>query len=823
MERKQGPSLFFGQLSSPLALNGYALAASTALTSVLGVVFWILAARLWSPEELGIGAALISMIGSLAYFAQLNFGNVLNRFLPGSSVLAGSRLITIVYGISFLAALIASGVFLAVVREVAAPLGFLVERLSYAAWFFLGVVATTIFALQDSALAGLRQSIWVPIENVGYAVAKIVLLFVFAGMVADGFGLFVAWTLPLIAAIAAVNALIFFHILPRRAQNGSAPPAFGLLLIARFFGWDYVGTLAMMAALGITPILVVDIAGPAANASFHIAWTIAYSLYLIGRSMSVALLAEGSADNGRLSALAAEAFLLASIPVAAAVVLVVAFAPAIMGFFGPTYAADGTGVLRVLALSTVPWTFVTIALAVARAENRTGVVAVAQAATMALVLGLGMFLLPGMGALGMAFAWLIAQFALALVFFSVRCIREGPDRIVNWLIDVASAAARLRGVFMHRRANGIVIPDSELLSQTLPPEMAGPALATLLPHAVIGSQSDTLSIVYGHASGEASNHSSPAAFVWKQATSPQGIAALERGCDTIEALRSIPGANDCGFELPEIMAVRRTAGTVYVVERAIQGEPGPLFARPPERRQAALLASVEAMSCLHRSTSKLHPIDDDWLEEWIDQSVNIIQQTSAVLISDGRRRAALANFQAEQRSYWKGRAVQLGWGHGDYSLGNILFAAPPQDASTPPVAAMRGAQQDVLVRGIIDWDQARADTPADFDNCYLAITALSFFSDRQIGQVVRDLLRSREREPSARAWLGQHCLHSPNWMADQGALRAMSGLVWIRHVAANLTKAPRYATNRFWIAANIDWVLREFISAGGVNDGHTFH
>ena len=46
------------RLRSPLHRNGYALVASSAVTSVLGLAYWIVAARAYSTEAVGVCAAL---------------------------------------------------------------------------------------------------------------------------------------------------------------------------------------------------------------------------------------------------------------------------------------------------------------------------------------------------------------------------------------------------------------------------------------------------------------------------------------------------------------------------------------------------------------------------------------------------------------------------------------------------------------------------------------------------------------------------------------------------------------------------------------------
>src|SRR4051812_1723523 len=79
-----------GHLASPLLRSGYSLVATVGLTSILGLVYWVLAARLYNAETLGLNAALVSAMTVLSGIAQLNLPSVLTRFLPGTGP-AGPR------------------------------------------------------------------------------------------------------------------------------------------------------------------------------------------------------------------------------------------------------------------------------------------------------------------------------------------------------------------------------------------------------------------------------------------------------------------------------------------------------------------------------------------------------------------------------------------------------------------------------------------------------------------------------------------------------------------------------------------------------------
>ena len=68
-------------LREPMRRSAYALIAGTGLTSILGLAFWVLTARLLPPEAVGTGSALIAAMTFLGTLSTLGLRNGLVRFL----------------------------------------------------------------------------------------------------------------------------------------------------------------------------------------------------------------------------------------------------------------------------------------------------------------------------------------------------------------------------------------------------------------------------------------------------------------------------------------------------------------------------------------------------------------------------------------------------------------------------------------------------------------------------------------------------------------------------------------------------------------------
>ncbi len=184
--------------------SAYALILATGLTSGLGLVFWALAARWLPTATVGLGAALVSVMALLANLSTLGLRNGLIRFLPTAGS-ASRRLIVTCYALCAVAAMVAAGIFLLGQPLWAERLAFLRDSPLSALAFVIGTAFWVLFVLQDHVLVGLRQTIWVPLENGLCAVAKIALLPLLA--FAGGWAVFGAAALPAAAAVLVVTTL----------------------------------------------------------------------------------------------------------------------------------------------------------------------------------------------------------------------------------------------------------------------------------------------------------------------------------------------------------------------------------------------------------------------------------------------------------------------------------------------------------------------------------------------------------------------------------------------------------------------------------------
>jgi O-antigen/teichoic acid export membrane protein len=424
----------------PLHRNGYALVASTFATSGLGAAYWAIAAHRYSAAQVGINASLISTMMFLTNLASLNFSDVLNRFVPVGGK-RSSRLVLTSYAIALALGGVSATVF---VLGLGIWSPWLRDTLHGPGLGVLYIAATmfwVVFVLQDAVLIGLRKATYVLVENVAFGIVKIVLLVVLASALPKD-GIFISWTLPLLAVVVAVNAVIFRGLMPRHvADESGAVEDVDRRDVGKFLVADYVAAMAWTATIGLMPVLVLNMNGADASAYVYLTWTIAYTLYLVSRNMGMALTAEGARDPAHLHDHARAVLRSASRIIVPGALLLAAGAPLVLRVFGGGYASHGTALLRLLALSTIPAIVPSTFVSVARVQRRLAAMVVVTVLSTLPVLALAPLFLHWFGIAGVGVSWLLVQSAVAVVVLPMVLNVHAPTRAVHEPAPVPATAS----------------------------------------------------------------------------------------------------------------------------------------------------------------------------------------------------------------------------------------------------------------------------------------------------------------------------------------------------------------------------------------------
>jgi O-antigen/teichoic acid export membrane protein len=405
---------------APVFRDGLALVLSSGLTSAVGLLYWVVAARLFDPAVVGVNSVALSTMMLLGGVAHLNLTQALLRFGP----VAGRHTRRLVLGSYAVAGTVAALVGLGYAAGAPRWAPEMVAAVGHGpllAFFAVATPVWAVFVLQDYVLTALKRATVVPLENAVFAVLKIGLLGAAAGAAFAG-GIAASWLLATVLIVVAVNGWLLLRAIP--ARRGGAAEPLRPRAIARFVRSDYAGATLWQLAMNGLPALVLARLGAEQAAVYGIVWTITVSLYLIPSGLAQSMIAHTAAEPARADA-ARRALVrraLTLVVPAAAVVAIGAYP--LLWLFGEHYARHGAWALALAALSAVPQVVTASTVAEARVRQRMRVLVAVPGSIAVAVLAGAWLLLPHLGITGAALSWLAVQTAAAAVLLARRTRRR---------------------------------------------------------------------------------------------------------------------------------------------------------------------------------------------------------------------------------------------------------------------------------------------------------------------------------------------------------------------------------------------------------------
>jgi O-antigen/teichoic acid export membrane protein len=412
-------------LREPMRRNAYALIVGTGLTSVLGMIFWVLAARLMTTEAVGTGTALTSAMIFLATLSTLGLGNTLVRFMAPAGARA-RRVIFACYGLCASTAILAALIFIAGQPWWASELSFLRHNVLPAVVFVLATSVWVIFTLEDRVLVGLRRASWVPLTNGLHSVLKIALLPLLTA--SAGYALFTTFALPALPIVVVVA--VFILRMPSHTSRAPEPVEnLRMSHLFRFALTDYFSSLLWLATTDLMTLVVLDHMGPQQSAYYFMSFTIAYSFYLVINNVGSAFVAEAAQFPSRTTMLARNALRHAALLVVPLALVGVVIAPLGLRILGKEYSTNGTTLLRLLLLSAIAQVIIEISISAARLRRDNRMVLTIYGAQALGIFGGTALMIGRWGLTGVGLSWLISQTAIALILIATR--RVGRNAVTQ--------------------------------------------------------------------------------------------------------------------------------------------------------------------------------------------------------------------------------------------------------------------------------------------------------------------------------------------------------------------------------------------------------
>ena len=284
----------FDELKSPLFSNAFFLMLTTFSSSGSGFIFWFIAAKYYSPENVGLAVAVISAIGILNLFARLGLDIGIIRYLPESDkkdVIINSCLTVI-----SIMAIALSVLFIFNIDLFSPTLMFMKLDIKYASLFIVFTLAYSVFVSQANIFAALRNTKYSFVQNL-VAISRVLMLpfLIKWGLLS----LFLSYGAGIVIATILGNYFI------TKVQTNYRPSfridKKTLKNIFSFSFANYIATIFEGMPTYILPLIVLDVLGAEQNAYFYIAWSFSAIFLMIPRAIATSLFAEGSYEPSNFS------------------------------------------------------------------------------------------------------------------------------------------------------------------------------------------------------------------------------------------------------------------------------------------------------------------------------------------------------------------------------------------------------------------------------------------------------------------------------------------------------------------------------------------
>ena len=395
----------------PLVMNSLYLTATTVVTSLLGYVFWTVAARMYPASAIGEAGAGISAMAFASLLGALGGSMAVLAELPGKSrPREWSATITAPLVFTSATSALTALVTVAVLAQTGHS-AFLYRDAWWVAAFVVGVVATTASQVLESVWVAEHEAIWFLGSSTVFAVVKLAIVALPVFAVFGATGILSAWS-----AVLAATVVGCVLVLIRR--YGYRPRLAGLPRQVRSMRESLVGNYVIsvgdQATLYAVPVIVALQESPEAAGWFYVAWKIGGFYAIFASAVGTSTFAEGSHRPGRALPLALAGLKMALPFIVLGAAVTIFAGRLVLDVFGSQYAAHAYTLLVLLSLGALPDAVVTIYRGVLRVHKRYRAAAGICWAICVSRLALTVLALAWWGIAGAGWAWLATQTAGAI-------------------------------------------------------------------------------------------------------------------------------------------------------------------------------------------------------------------------------------------------------------------------------------------------------------------------------------------------------------------------------------------------------------------------
>lgn len=389
--------------NDPLLKNSLYLMLTSISNAGFGFIFWMLAAKFYSKEDVGIATALFSSLSLLMLLSRFGLDYSIIYFFPKNEknpIFSTSALITTLFSIFF-------GMIYIVGIDLFSPKLNLLKSVLNSLVFLTTLAASSLISITGISFVALRKSEYYFLQSI---LVGLRIIFLVPLIALESIGIISSIEFSLILALFI--SLMFLRKLDIKLTFGIDKHFLNNSL--NFSLGNYISGLSTAAPTFILPIMVLNILGPEQAANYYIVYSIAAFLFMIPSTISVSLFVEGSNGENLKKAVHKSMFTIFSLLVPCAIILFFC-GSWILGFMNKDYSSNGLELLRIMIFSSFFVVFNFVYYSIQRIQNDTRELVIISGMNLILLIVSGYFLMLWFGVIGIGYAWLISYGISSLV------------------------------------------------------------------------------------------------------------------------------------------------------------------------------------------------------------------------------------------------------------------------------------------------------------------------------------------------------------------------------------------------------------------------
>lgn len=402
-------------MGDSLYKNSIYLMVSSAVMAGFGFFFWLICARLFAAEDIGLATTIISVMGLIASISVLGLNTGLVRYLPNSK--DKNNKINTCFTIVALTSIIVSSIFLLGLGKFSPRLVFIKENILMSFAFIFFMVVYSMSSIIESVFVAFRKAKFVLVKNTIFSVVKLGLPFVFFSLgIMGAFGIFSAYMSASFIGFGVVLLILIykFNYKPRFVFYDSVITKIGKFSFVLYLA-GFVGGLSST----LMPLIITNTLNPETTAYYFMAMQIVSLLFVVSSATNNSLFAEGSANVKSLRKNVFKSIWIIAILLIPAILLTFLFGHFILGAFGEEYSTQGLNFLKIMTLSAILVSVNSVFGSVFKVKKRIGGIMVTSIISAVSILGLSFLFMKTYGLIGISYAYIIGQAIVTLTYLSM--------------------------------------------------------------------------------------------------------------------------------------------------------------------------------------------------------------------------------------------------------------------------------------------------------------------------------------------------------------------------------------------------------------------